>query len=135
MKVGDVMTSEVEAVTPDDTLRTAARLMADLGYETLPVGEDNRLIGMIAGCEITVQVVAEGWDPEKITVRQAMSSDVLYCFEDESAEDVSEKMGDWWVRRLPVVSRDKRLVGTVSLGDLRPCKARDRAALAEAIGG
>jgi CBS domain-containing protein len=133
MKVGDVMSSEVEAVTPGDTLRKAARLMADLDCEALPVGEDNRLIGMITGCEITVQVVAAGRDPEKITVRQAMSSDVLYCFEDESAEDVSMKMGDWWVRRLPVVSRDKRLVGSVSLGDLALSTAGDWAALGHRV--
>ena len=57
-----------------------------------------------------------------MTVRQAMSADVLYCFEDESVDDVSEKMGDWWVRRLPVVSQDKRLLGIVSLSELVPAK-------------
>ena len=62
--------------------------------------------------------MAEGCDPEAITVCQAMSTDLLYCFESESAEDVSRKMGDWWVRRLPVVNPDKRLIGMVSLADL-----------------
>jgi CBS domain-containing protein len=124
MKVGEVMTPDVEVVAPGDTLKAAAQLMSDLGLEALPVGDDNRLVGTISGCDIALRVVAEGRDAEKITVRQAMSADVLYCFENESAQIVSEKMGGWWVRRLPVVSSDKRLLGTVSLGDLTPLKAQ-----------
>jgi CBS domain-containing protein len=118
MKIRDVMTPDIEVVTPDDKLRTAARLMADLDFEALPVSEDNKLVGMIAGRDIAVRVVAEGCDPEAITVGQAMSADLIYCFESESAEDVSQKMADWWVRRLPVVNHDKRLIGTVSLADV-----------------
>jgi CBS domain-containing protein len=130
MKVGDLMTPDIEVVAPGDTLKAAAQLMADLGLEALAVGQDNRLIGTISGCEIALRVVADGEDPEKITVRQAMSADALYCFATESAQVVSEKMGDWWVRRLPVVSPDKRLLGTVSLGDLTPLKAPRRKAKA-----
>ncbi len=78
MKVGDVMTREVEAVNPDDTLRTAAELMADLDSSALPVGENYLLIGVITDHDITVRAVAEGRDPEKTTVRQAMSTDALY---------------------------------------------------------
>ena len=118
MKVRDVMTPDLDIVTPNDTLRTAARLMADLDSTALPVGENNQLVGTITDRDITVQIVAEGRDPEKVTVGQAMSCDVLYCYEGERAENVSQKMGDWWVRRLPVVSREKRLIGIVSLGDL-----------------
>ena len=120
MKIGDLMTPDVEVVTPGDTLRTAARLMAELDAGVLPVGENNRLVGIITGREIAIQVAAEGGDPEKITVRQAMSTDVLYCFADESVEEVSVKMDDWWVRKLPVVNDDKRLIGVVSRGDLAP---------------
>jgi CBS domain-containing protein len=123
MKIRDVMTPDIEVVTPDDKLRTAARLMADLDFEALPVGEDNKLIGMITGRDIAVRIVAEGCDPETVTVCQAMSTDLLYCFESESAEDVSRKMGDWWVRRLPVVNQDKRLIGMVSLADVTALKA------------
>ena len=126
MKIRDVMTPDIEVVTPDDKLRTAARLMADLDFEALPVGEDNKLVGMITGRDIAVRIVAEGCDPEAITVCQAMSTDLLYCFESESAEDVSRKMGDWWVRRLPVVSQDKRLIGMVSLADLTALNAEPR---------
>jgi len=119
-----MVSPEVYAVSPDDTLREAARLMADLDAGALPVGENDQLIGTITDRDITLQVVAEGGDPEKVTVGQAMSSDVLYCFENESAEDVSEKMRHWWVRRLPVVSPDKRLIGIVSLADLTSLEVR-----------
>jgi CBS domain-containing protein len=119
MKVRDVMSSDVEVLRPNDTLQTAAQLMADLDAAVLPVGEDDdRLIGMITDRDIAMRVGAEGRDPQQLTVRQAMSSDVFYCFEDESVKDVSEKMGGWWVRRMPVVNRDKCLIGTVSLGAL-----------------
>jgi CBS domain-containing protein len=126
MKVADVMTPDLETVSPSDTLRTAARLMAVVESGALPVGEDNRLIGTITGHDIAMHVAAEGLDPGKTTVGEAMSSDVLYCFESESVEEVSEKMRGWWVRRLPVVSRDKRLIGTVSLGDLTSLRGQPR---------
>ena len=126
MKIADVMTPDLDTVSPSDTLKTAARLMADLDSGALPVGEDNRLIGTITGHDIAMQVAAEGLDPGKTTVGQAMSSDVLYCFESESVEEVSEKMRGWWVRRLPVVSCDKRPIGVVSLGDLTAPKAQHR---------
>ena len=121
MKIRDVMSLDVEMLRPNDTLQTAAQLMADLDAAVLPVGEDDdRLIGMITDRAIAMHVAAEGGDPQQVTVSQAMSSDVFYCFEDESVEDVSEKMGGWWVRRMPVVNRDKCLIGTVSLGALTP---------------
>jgi CBS domain-containing protein len=126
MKIADVMTPDLDTVSPGDTLKTAARLMADLDSGALPVGEENRLIGTITGHDIAMQVAAEGMDPGETTVGQAMSSDVLYCFESESVEEVSEKMRGWWVRRLPVVSGDKRLIGVVSLGDLTSLKGQPR---------
>lgn len=123
MKVGDVMTPDVDVVASSDNLRTAARLMAQLDLAALPVGEGDKLVGIITSRDIAVRIVAEGRDPETTTVSQAMSTDVLYCFEEERVEDVSKKMGDWWVRRLPVVSPDKRLLGTVSLGELAPAES------------
>jgi CBS domain-containing protein len=126
MKIADVMTPDLDTVSPSDSLSTAARLMADLDSGALPVGEDNRLIGTITGHDIAMQVAAEGADPGTTTVSQAMSPDVLYCFEGEAVEEVSEKMRGWWVRRLPVVSQDKRLIGIVSLGDLTSLKGRPR---------
>ncbi len=126
MKVGNLMTPDIEVVAPRETLKAAAELMAELGCDALPVGEDNRLIGTITGYDIALRVVAQGQDPERITVREAMSADVLYCFANENARIVSQKMGGWWVRRLPVVGPDKRLLGTVSLGDLTPLKTAPR---------
>ena len=118
MKIRELMTSEVELVNPDDNLHTAAKMMADLDAGALPVGENDRLVGMITDRDITVRAVAAGRDPEKTVVRDAMSSGIRFCFEDEDSEAVAQKMGEWQVRRLPVLNRDKRLVGIVSLGDL-----------------
>ena len=126
MKIRDVMTADIEVVTPDDTLTTATRLMADLNFEALPVEEDNRLVGLISARDIAIRVAANGLDPEATTVRRAMSTDLLYCFENESAEDVSQKMGGWWVRRLAVVKQDKRLIGMVSLADLTALNAEPK---------
>jgi CBS domain-containing protein len=118
MQIRDVMTSDIDVVTPADTLRTAARLMAELDWEALPVAEENRLAGVVTGRDIGMRVVAEGCDPKEVTVGEAMTADPLYCFDNEPVQTVAEKMAEWWVRRLPVVNRDKRLIGVVSLADL-----------------
>lgn len=117
MKVRELMTPEVELVRPDDTLHTAAQMMADLDTGALPVGENDRLVGMITDRDITVRAVAKGLDPDKTAVRDAMSDRIRYCFEDEDTGEAARKMGEWQIRRLPVLNRDKRLVGIVSLGD------------------
>jgi CBS domain-containing protein len=118
MKIAELMTLDVEVIRPNDTLRTAAKMMADLDAGILPVGENDRLVGMITDRDITVRAVAEGRDPDKTTVRDTMTDEVRYCFADESPEEVARKMSAWQVRRLPVLSRDKRFVGIVALGDL-----------------
>jgi CBS domain-containing protein len=118
MKVSELMTPDVELVQPDDTLHTAAKMMADLDTGALPVGENDKLVGMITDRDITIRAVAEGRDPDKTTVRDAMSEHIRFCFEDEDTREVSRKMSEWAVRRLPVLNRDKRLVGIVSLGDM-----------------
>ena len=118
MKVGELMTPDVEIVAPDDTLHTAARMMADLDTGALPVGENDRLVGMITDRDITIRAVAEGRDPDKAKVRDAMSEQIRFCFEDEDTQEVEPQDERWAVRRLPVLNRDKRLVGIVSLGDL-----------------
>ena len=118
MKIAELMTRDVEVISPDDTLHTAAKMMADLNAGVLPVGENDRLVGMITDRDITVRAIARGRDPDKTAVRDAMSDEVRYCFDDENPEEVARKMGAWQVRRLPVLNRDKRLVGIVSLGDL-----------------
>jgi CBS domain-containing protein len=117
MRIGEIMTRDVEVANPDDTLQTAARLMADLDAGMLPVGENDRLVGVLTDRDIAIRGVAEGRDPST-TVRQVMTSELRYCFEDDAVDDVSRKMGEWQVRRLPVLNSDKRLVGIVSLGDI-----------------
>jgi CBS domain-containing protein len=123
MKIRDVMTPDIEVVTPEATLTAAAQLIAELDCEALPVAEDNRLSGVVTGRDIGVRVVAGRCDPNKVTVGETMTADALYCFEDEPVQAVAEKMAEWWVRRLPVVNRDKRLIGVVSLADIASPKA------------
>jgi CBS domain-containing protein len=117
MKVSDAMTNEVLVARPDQTLRDAAVLMLEHDTGALPVAENERLIGMITDRDIAVRAVARGKSPET-PVRDAMTSEVKYCFEDEDTGHVAHNMGEQKVRRLPVVDRDKRLVGILSLGDL-----------------
>jgi CBS domain-containing protein len=118
VEIRDVMTPDIEVVTPKDTLRTAVQLMADLDCDALPVSDGNHLIGVITSRDVVVQVVAKNQDAGEIAVGEAMSPDVLYCFENEPVNTVVRKMSDWWVRRLPVVKQNKRLVGTVTLADI-----------------
>ena len=118
MNIQDVMTADVSFAAPDTSILEIARKMRDADIGSLPVVENDRLVGMVTDRDIVVRVVAEGGDVGTKTARDAMSPGVLYCFSDDSIEAVLENMGDQQIRRLPVVNRDKRLVGVVSLGDL-----------------
>jgi CBS domain-containing protein len=111
------MTRDVKLVSPTQTIREAARMMAELDAGVLPVQQDDRLVGMITDRDIAVRAVAEGKSPDTL-VRDVMSNEVLYCFDDQEIEDVARNMGEVKVRRLPVLNRDKRLVGIISIGDL-----------------
>ncbi len=117
MNVSEVMTRDVQVATPEQSIRDAAQLMSRIDAGTVPVGKDNKLVGMLTDRDIAVRAVAKGLGPDT-PVRDIMSADVKYCFDDESVEDVARNMADIQVRRLPVVNRDKRLVGILSLGDL-----------------
>ena len=123
MKVSEVMTRQVRVVGPERSVREAARLMDQLNVGVLPVCDGERLLGIITDRDITVRATAAGLDPDKVLVREIMTEDVRWCFEDEAVEDVAQMMGDVQIRRIPVVDRSKRLVGIVALGDL----ATDRA--------
>lgn len=117
MKVSEAMTRDVCVASPDDTLEEAACMMADLDAGVLPIGADDRLVGMLTDRDIAVRAVAQGMGPQT-AVKDVMSPEVRYCYEDEDLEDVARTMSDIRVRRLPVLDRDKRLVGIVSLGDI-----------------
>ncbi len=118
MHISNVMTRNVKIASPEDTLQRAAQVMESNDFGLLPVGENDRLIGMLSDRDITVRAVAKGLSPAKCKVRDVMSSAVKYVYEDESIEDAARNMSDLQVRRLPVLNRDKRLVGIVSLADL-----------------
>ena len=117
-KLREVMTRKVETVRPEDTLATCADKMRRLDVGTMPVCDGERVLGMITDRDITVRATADGLDPNRTQVEQVMSAEVTWCFEDETVADATRKMSDRQIRRLLVMSRDKRLVGVVSLGDL-----------------
>lgn len=118
MQISDVMTKDVTLVSPDATLVVAAEAMRDRDAGSMPVGKDDELIGMITDRDIVVRGVATGKPVERTLVREAMTQQLLYCFDDQSVEEVAANMADIQMRRLPVVNRDKQLVGIVSLGDI-----------------
>lgn len=118
MQVRDIMTPGVECVAPDDTLQEAARKMSSLDVGPLPVCDNDRITGMLTDRDITVRATAEGLDPRTAKVREAMTKDVVYCFDDQDAREAANMMQEKKIRRLMVLNRDKRLVGIVSLGDL-----------------
>ena len=117
MQINQCMTREVRTITPDDTIQTAAQVMGQIDAGILPVADNDRLVGMITDRDIAIRGVAEGCSPEA-KVRDLMSQEVCYTFEDADADDVLENMAEIQVRRMPVVNRDKRLVGIVSISDI-----------------
>lgn len=118
MKINEIMTTDVEVVPPDSSIRDAAKKMAKLDVGALPVCDGERLVGMVTDRDIAVRAVAEGRDPDTTTVRDCMSPKIVYCFEDQSLDEARQVMEEKQIRRLPVISRDKQLVGILAIGDL-----------------
>ena len=116
MKVAEMMTRGVHTARPDDTIIGAAKLMAQCDCGALPVEDQDRLVGMITDRDIVVRALAQGRADARIA--DVMSKDIKYCFEDEEVDAVAHNMADIQIRRLPVVDRNKRLVGILSLGDI-----------------
>jgi CBS domain-containing protein len=124
MRVSEAMTRDVRVATPGQSIRDVAKIMAEIDAGAVPVGENDRLVGMITDRDIAIRAVAQGKGPDT-PVREVMSdSNVLYCYEDEELSHVAQNMGDEQIRRLPVVNREKRLVGIVSIGDLAQREAK-----------
>lgn len=117
MKVAECMSREVQIASPDQTIADAARIMAQADTGALPVGSPDRVEGMITDRDIAVRAVARDRGPET-PVREVMSSEVVVAYDDQDIDDVAIMMSDHQVRRLPVLSRDQRLVGVISVGDL-----------------
>ncbi|UCI09629.1 CBS domain-containing protein [Mesorhizobium sp. B1-1-8] len=117
MKVANCMTKDVAVANPQQSIREVAQMMGRLDAGVVPVGENDRLVGMITDRDIVIRGIALGKGADTM-VRDVMSAEVKYCFDDDDVEHVLENMRDLQVRRLPVLNRDKRLVGIISLGDL-----------------
>ncbi|RAO76185.1 CBS domain-containing protein [Dyella jiangningensis] len=130
--IHDVMTADVKLVGPDQSLREAATTMADNDVGSLPVGDGDRLIGMITDRDIVIQGVAKGRGADA-KVRDVMSQGVKYCYEDDDIQEVADNMASLGMRRLPVVNRDKRLVGIVSLSNMVQGHEQARKTLLEGV--
>jgi CBS domain-containing protein len=121
MRVSEAMTRDVWVIRPDLTVEDAARAMASLDVGLLPVGEGDCLVGMITDRDIALRAIGDGKGPAT-EVAQVMTRDVKYCYEDEDTAHVSRNMAEQQVRRLPVLNRDKQLVGILSLADIAQCE-------------
>jgi CBS domain-containing protein len=118
MHLKEMMTPHVDVIAPEATIREAAEKMSHLDIGPLPVCEGERLVGMVTDRDITVRAVAEGRDPVTTMVREVMTPDVVYGFDDQDMQDAARLMEQYQIRRLPVLNRRKQLVGIVALGDL-----------------
>ncbi|MGD9885986.1 MAG: CBS domain-containing protein [Reyranella sp.] len=134
MQVSDVMTREVETVAPDASLQAAAQTMEAIGIGSLPVCDGRRLVGTITDRDIVVRGVATGRSPVDMQVRDCMTEDIAYAFEEEDAEEVLARMRVLQIRRLAVLDKAKDLVGIVALGDIATePRAADLREVGEAI--
>lgn len=125
MKVEDAMHKGVTWVAPDTKISELALKMREEGIGSIPIGENDRLIGMVTDRDIAIKAFADGKDPAALTARDVMSGPILYCRSDEDIEDAVRIMEQHQVRRLPVIDRNKRMVGILSLGDI--ASSTDRA--------
>ncbi len=130
MQIKEIMTSNVKVVEPTANLRTAASIMDEIDAGSLIVCDGERLLGLVTDRDIVIRSISAGYDPNTALVRDAMTSPIDYCFENQSIEEVASIMKDKQVRRLPVIDQNKKLVGIVSLGDLATA-AQDQKLTAE----
>ena len=115
-KLKDVMSRDVKVISPDETIKEAAQQMRKGNFGMMPVGENDLMIGAISDRDIAIRAVADGRDPSA-KVRDIMSEGIVWAYEDDSVDDAARLMGEHQIRRLPIMSADKRLVGIVALGD------------------
>jgi CBS domain-containing protein len=132
-KIREVMTRDVEVIHPNDTLRDAAEKMRSLNVGPLPVCDGQRVLGMLTDRDIVVRAIADGKDPSSTKVSEAMSSGIQFCFEDDDADTVLDRMKERQIRRFIVVDQNKKLVGIVAIGDLAQ-EVSDKK-VGEALGG
>lgn len=132
MKVSEVMTRDVQTVSPDQPVQEAASFMLTADAGSIPVTDGDRLIGMITDRDIAVRGIAKGYGPDT-PVRELMTDDLVIVRIDDNVEDVASKMSEAQVRRLPVIDQDDKLCGIVSLGDL--ARETDTDSASEALEG
>jgi CBS domain-containing protein len=123
--IADIMTRDVQTVSPQDTIQRAAQLMDELNVGAIPVLDGDKLVGMITDRDITVRSVAIGQNPVSTKVADVMSTDVRTCTEDQSVDEVLDTMGDVQIRRIPVLDAQSKVVGIVSLGDVATSNSAD----------
>lgn len=121
MQVREIMTPDVELVSPALTIQEAARIMRDSNIGSLPVGEDDRLTGMVTDRDIACRAVADGRDPAKTKVRDVVSGEIACCFDDQDVADAAVLMAKLGIRRLAVLDRMNKMVGLVSVDDVARC--------------
>jgi CBS domain-containing protein len=132
MKVRDIMTHDVAIAAPRETIQQAARRMQELDVGALPVGDGDRLVGVITDRDIAVRAIAEGKGPNS-EVRDVMTPEVKYCYLDQDLSEITSNMADIQLRRLPVLDHDKRLVGILALCDIAVSEDGDY--VSEALAG
>jgi CBS domain-containing protein len=118
MQVSEIITRDVETILPTATIREAAQRMRSMDVGSLPVCDGTRLLGMITDRDITVRAIADGRDPASTPVRDAMTPDVCYVFDDDDVQKAARLMQEKQIRRLPILNHDKKLVGIVALADV-----------------
>jgi len=123
-QIKDVMSPNFKFMAPDSPIAQVAQQMRDMDCGFMPLAENDKMVGMITDRDITIRAIAEGKDPANTTAREVMTAKTLYCYDDQDIEEVCNNMGEIQVRRLPVVNREKRLVGIVSMGDLAQSASR-----------
>jgi CBS domain-containing protein len=124
MKVQEIMTKVVAVLPPDAQLSEVARVMRDYDIGSVPIADQEKLVGMVTDRDIVVRALADGATINGRCARDVMSPKVLYCYEDQSVEEALGLMGEQQVRRLPVLDAERRLVGVVSLGDVSQAVAQ-----------
>lgn len=123
--IADIMTRDVQTISPQETIQRAAQLMDELNVGAIPVLDGDKLVGMITDRDITVRSVAVGQDPRSTKVTDVMSTDVRTCTEDQTIDAVLATMGDVQIRRIPVLDAQSKVIGIVSLGDVATSDAAD----------
>lgn len=121
MFVKEIMTKKVTLARPGESLVEAAKQMKRKDYGSLLVSENDRLVGVITDRDIVLRAVSKGKDLATATVKEVMTPKVLYCYEDETVEKAAANMAQNKIHRLPVLNKQKRLVGVISLGDISSC--------------